>query len=229
MRIAVVVLVGASGAMETISLAALGHVFAGVMTGNLALLGMSFGRGGGAEGRAAALALLGFAAGAAAVASATRRRVDHQINSRADAGREPEDHWPPRVQACLIAESALLAIGALYWLAIDGHPDATARAILQVGAAATMGAQAAAMVAAGRLAAPTTYLTGTLATYIVRGVSTSGRPDAWVPARLAALVLGAAAAAAVRSAAPGWTAMLPFVLVAGATAALSRGPRRRRA
>ena len=357
MRIAVVVLVAASGAMETVSLAALGHVFAGVMTGNLALLGMSFGRGGGAQGRAAALALVGFGAGTAVVAWVTRVRSDDRMVGprrggvdssvpqaagpsapkppqpttplpprpsaplpplpdaqqppRSDAPQPPrsstpqpplpnapqpprsstpprrppapstppapqlpsapttppapqlpsapttppapparapappagssvpppqppitpapeETHWPHRVLICLLAETALLAVGALYWLAIDGRPDATTRAVLQVGAAATMGAQSAAMLAAGRLAAPTTYLTGMLATYIVRGVGAPRSADAWVPIRLAALVLGAAAAVAVRSAAPGWTVMLPCVLVAGATAALAKRPWRRR-
>ncbi|MFD0508867.1 DUF1275 family protein [Streptomyces chiangmaiensis] len=172
MPIAVVMLVAASGAVEAISFTALDQVFAGVMTSNLALLGMAIGQSRGAGVSAAVLALVGFGAGAAAVAWVTR-------------GREGvATHWPARVMSSLLAEAVLLAVGAGAWAAVGGAPGPTLRDVLQCGAALAMGAQAAAMVAAGRAAAPTTYLTGTLATYIVRGVGRSGRADGWVPARL---------------------------------------------
>ncbi|MEU6366987.1 DUF1275 family protein [Streptomyces sp. NPDC046931] len=202
-RIAVVALVAASGAVETISFTALGHVFAGVMTSNLALLGMAIGRAGGTGTVSALLALAGFGAGAGLVAWVTHGRTGFAT------------HWPPRVMYCLIGEAALLAVGAGFWAASGGAPDGVARHALQAGAAVAMGGQAAAMVAAGRAAAPTTYLTGTLATYIVHGVG-RGRPDRWVPARLGALIAGAAAAMALRRAAPSWAGALPFVLVAAA-------------
>lgn len=234
MRIAVVILVAASGAMETLSLAALGHVFAGVMTGNLALLGMSVGHGGGALGRAAALALAGFGLGAGVGAWVTRgrrpvsetpreadpRRAQHprQSDTRPTPHPPDVDGWPPRVRICLIAETALLAAIAIWWLVVDGAPATPTRDVLQVAAALAMGAQSAAMVAAGRLAAPTTYLTGALATYIVNGLDVSASTDAWVPVRLAALVAGAAGAALIRQSAPGWTAVLPCALAATAVA-----------
>jgi hypothetical protein len=59
-RIAVVVLVAASGSVEAISFTALDHVFAGVMTSNLALLGLAIGRAHEADVAAALLALAGF-------------------------------------------------------------------------------------------------------------------------------------------------------------------------
>ncbi|MGW5482483.1 DUF1275 family protein [Streptomyces sp. NPDC004008] len=207
--IAVVVLVAASGAVEAISFTALGHVFAGVMTSNLALLGMALGRGRGTGVASAVLALAGFGAGAGLVAWVTHGRT------------EVATHWPPRVMFCLIGEAVLLAVGAGFWAASGGAPGAGARAALQCGAAMAMGGQAAAMVAAGRAAAPTTYLTGTLATYIVRGVGRT-RPDGWVPARLAALIVGAAATMALRRVAPAWAGALPFVLVAAATLTAAR-------
>jgi uncharacterized membrane protein YoaK (UPF0700 family) len=200
-HIAVVLLVAASGAVETISFTALDHVFAGVMTSNLALLGMAIGRARGAGVAAALLALAGFGAGAVVVAWVTR--------GRADAGV----YWSPRVMFCLVGEVALLTVGAGVWAASGGAPSAGTRDVLQFGAAAAMGAQSAAMVAAGRAAAPTTYLTGTLADYIVRGLGTSSRPDRWVPVRLGALIAGAAAAMAVRMAAPPWAGALPCALV----------------
>ncbi|MDT0466183.1 DUF1275 family protein [Streptomyces gibsoniae] len=214
--IAVVVLVAASGAVEAISFTALGHVFAGVMTSNLALLGMAIGRGRGTGVASAVLALAGFGAGAGLVAWVTHGRA------------EVATHWPPRVMFCLIGEAVLLAVGAGFWAASGGAPGAVARDALQCGAAMAMGGQAATMVAAGRAAAPTTYLTGTLATYIVHGVGRS-RPDGWVPARLGALIVGAAAAMALRRVAPAWAGALPFVLVSAATLIAARAVFRHRA
>ncbi|MCQ4082442.1 DUF1275 family protein [Streptomyces sp. RB6PN25] len=204
-RVAVVVLVAASGSVEAISFTALDHVFAGVMTSNLALLGMAIGRARGTDVAAALLALAGFGAGAAVVAWVTHGRAESGVT------------WPPRVMFCLAGEAVLLAVGAGVWAASGGAPGEMARDALQCGAAAAMGGQAAAMVAAGRAAAPTTYLTGTLATYIVRGLgSASARPDGWVPARLGALIAGAAAAMTLRRAAPTWAGVLPFALVTAA-------------
>jgi uncharacterized membrane protein YoaK (UPF0700 family) len=196
MRIAVVVLVAASGAVET---------------SNMALLGMAIGRASGTGVTAAVLALAGFAAGAAVVTWVT--------HGRADIGT----HWPPRVMFCLVGEAVLLAVGAGFWAASGGAPGETARHVMQCGAAAAMGGQAAAMLAAGRAAAPTTYLTGTLATYIVRGLGSAlAPPDRWVPVQLGALIAGAAAAMALRYTAPAWAGALPFALVTAATLAAFR-------
>ncbi|MFJ7072115.1 YoaK family protein [Streptomyces sp. NPDC098781] len=206
LRLAVVLLVAASGAVEAISFVALDHVFAGVMTSNIALLGMAIGRGQGTGVTAAVLALTGFAVGAAVTAAFTRR------------GASVVTHWSPPVMFCLVAEVLLLTVGAGIWAALGGEPGHTARDVLQFGAAATMGIQSAAMVAAGRAAAPTTYLTGTLATYIVKGAG-AGRPDHWVPVRLAALVAGAGFSVALLRAAPEWAGVLPVALAVCAVAA----------
>ncbi|MFE9610721.1 DUF1275 family protein [Streptomyces sp. NPDC006012] len=200
LRLAVVLLVAASGAVETISFTALDHVFAGVMTSNLALLGMAAGRGQDTGVTAAVLALAGFGAGAAAVAWPTRRSTGVVT------------HWSARVMLCLVAEAVVLAAIAGVWAAVGGTPDGTTRHVLQFGAALAIGVQSAAMVAAGRAAAPTTYLTGTLATYIVKGLG-STRSQRWVPARLGALVAGAAACMALLRAARTWAPVLPVALV----------------
>lgn len=213
LRLAVVLLVAASGAVETISFTALDRVFAGVMTSNLALLGMAVGRVQGSAVTGAVLALGGFGLGAGVTAGLTRR------------ASSPPAHWSGRVTACLVGEAALLGAGAGVWAALGGTPGESARNALQFGAAAAMGIQAAAMVAAGRSAAPTTYLTGTLAAYIVKGVG-AGRPSRWVPARLGAMSVGAGICMAVLRAAPAWAGVLPVALVACAllTARAASGP-----
>jgi hypothetical protein len=130
LRIAVVMLVVASGAAEAISFTALDHVFAGVMTSNLALLGMAIGHFRGPDVTAAALALAGFGAGAAVVAWVTRGRTGTATC------------WPGRVMLCLVGEAGLLAVGAGLWAAWGGTPGGTGRDALQCGLAAAMGAQA---------------------------------------------------------------------------------------
>ncbi|MHB9863600.1 YoaK family protein [Streptomyces sp. YIM S03343] len=200
LHVAVVLLVATSGAVEAISFLALDHVFAGVMTSNLALLGMAVGRGQASGMTAAVLALAGFGVGTAATAWLTRR------------SENAVTHWPQPVMFCLAGEAVLLAAGTGIWAAVGGSPGEMARNLLQFGAAAAMGIQSAAMVAAGRAAAVTTYLTGTLTMYIVKGVG-AGRPDHWVPAQLGALIVGAGASAGLLRAAPGWAGVLPVVLM----------------
>ncbi|MFF0887026.1 DUF1275 family protein [Streptomyces sp. NPDC001046] len=201
LRVAVVLLVAASGAVETVSFLGLSEVFAGVMTGNLALLGMAVGRGEPVDVTAALLALGGFGAGTAIAGWYTRGSTG------------PATGWPRRVLLVLAADLVLWGVGALVWGLAGGRPAETLRDLLQFGAATALGGQSAAMVTAGRAAAPTTYLTGTLAAYIVKGIGT-GRSDVWVPLRLASLVAGAALSAALLDHARAW-ALLPPVLLTG--------------
>jgi uncharacterized membrane protein YoaK (UPF0700 family) len=217
LRIAVVLLVAASGAVESVSFLGLDRVFAGVMTSNLALLGMAVGRGEAVDVTAAVLALSGFGVGTAVVAWCTR------------GSAVPTSHWPRHVMFFLGAEAALLAAGALAWGLTGGTPGETARDVMQFGAALAMGVQAACMVAAGRAAAPTTYLTGTLATYIAKGIGT-GRPGVWVPLRFVGLIAGAAVSAALLKEARAWAALPSVILIlcAIATACLPLTAARRR-
>ncbi|MGW4199104.1 DUF1275 family protein [Streptomyces sp. NPDC005004] len=200
LRIAVMLLVAASGALESVSFLGLERVFAGVMTSNLALLGMAVGRGESVGVTAAVLALAGFGLGVLIGAWHTR-------GSATAATR-----WPRCVVVVLAAEAVLLAVGALVWGLTGGRPGETTRYVMQVGAGLAMGAQSAAMVAAGHTAAPTTYLTGTLATYIVKGVH-GGRQGVWVPLRFAGLVAGAGVSAALLKEARAWAALPPVVLM----------------
>jgi uncharacterized membrane protein YoaK (UPF0700 family) len=202
---------------------ALGHVFAGVMTGNLALLGIALGGGRSADVVAPLVALAGFVAGTAASA-----RLCRGARGRS-GGTVPR--WPGRTTAALACEGVLLAAAAVAWALGGTPPSGAARDVLLCAAAVAMGIQSGAMLGAGTAARPSTYLTGSLATFVTRGVGRlpgDGRPgtDGWVPVRLAALAGGAGAAAAVFRFAPSWTAALPPALVAAALLTAGGGPRR---
>ncbi|AEW97788.1 hypothetical protein SCATT_54170 [Streptantibioticus cattleyicolor NRRL 8057 = DSM 46488] len=128
--------------------------------------------------------------------------------------------------ACLGGEVALLAVATGLWAACGGAPGGAARRVLLVLAALAMGVQSGAMLAASPALRPSTYLTGTLATFLMRGAGgLQGTADRWVPVRLLALAAGAAATAAVRHAAPAWAAALPSATVAAGL--LTALPRRR--
>ncbi|WP_181160387.1 YoaK family protein [Streptomyces solincola] len=215
LRFALLLLVAASGGVETISFLGLNQVFAGVMTSNLALLGMAAGRGEAGSVIPAALALTGFAAGLTIVALYTRGTTPTTAS------------WPRRTLLVLVAETALLGVGALAWGLTDGNPGALLRNVLQCGVAAAMGMQSAAMVTAGRTASPTTYLTGTLATYVVKGLG-GGRQSLWAPLRLGAVIAGAALSAVLLSEARRWTLVPPVaLLLCGLAAACIPFPRMR--
>ncbi|MFI0235580.1 YoaK family protein [Streptomyces sp. NPDC016845] len=221
-QLCLLLLAGASGAVDALAFTALGTVFAGVMTGNLVLLGVAVGdvAGGGSgrgEGVAGPLwALAGYVVGAALVARVCR-------------GTAPRDQWPGRAVACLAAQAGLLAGVAVVGAVLDGRPDAPWRTVLLVAAALAMGGQSAAMVAAG--AAPTTYFTGTLTT-LVTGFTDGSRRGArqlWVVARLFAVVGGAACAVTLHARTPSWGFVPPAVLAAAAVVCQKPAQRVRRA
>lgn len=220
-HVGVVLLAAASGAVGATAFLALGHVFAGVMTGNLALLGIALGGAHTADLPPPLLALGGYVCGTVLVATLTR----------GGAGAAP--HWSPRVAACLAGEAVLLTAGAVVWAVSDGAPGESARDALLVGAAVAMGVQSGAMVAAGSSGKPSTYLTGTLTVFLIRtiGTTSGAGPDPWVPGRLLALLAGAAAAAWLHRVAVVWTAAVPAALVTAAllTAVWHRLPRPRQA
>ncbi|MFD8567832.1 YoaK family protein [Streptomyces sp. NPDC059639] len=220
-QITLLLLTGASGATDALAFTALGSVFAGVMTGNLVLLGISAGRGDGAEVTGPLVALGGYVAGAACAALAcrgSRRRAAGQL-------------WPGAVVACLAAQCVLLAAVAVAAGVLGGRPGEGWRITLLACGAVAMGGQSAAMVAAGAGGAPTTYFTGTLTTLVTGAVDGTGRGigQLWTAARLVAVVGGAACAVAVHTAAPPWGFVPPVVLTACAVACQKPAHRLRRA
>ncbi|MFJ8386440.1 YoaK family protein [Streptomyces sp. NPDC094438] len=163
---AFLVLSAASGATDAFAFLCLGKVFAGVMTGNLVLVGASVGAGDRDVVPRALTALIGYALGAAGAAVAGHR-------------------FGPR--PLLVAETVLLALAATGWALGLGH-SLGSQLVLLVAISLAMGVQARAW------GTPTTYFTGTFTGLAGRLAKRAPRrSDRWVAARLAAVVAGAAA------------------------------------
>ncbi|MGW9246843.1 YoaK family protein [Streptomyces badius] len=191
---ALLLLSAASGAADAFVFLCVGQVFAGVMTGNLVLLGASA-AGAGEDGVAlkVVVALGTYFCGAAAAALM--------------AGR-----WGYRVPALLGVEVVLLGAAAALWglELVSSYGDRLGLLSL---VAVAMGVQ-------GRVrVTPTNYFTGTLTSLAGRVALRKLRGgDGWVLGRLAAVVAGAAVAAlAERWWSPG-AALGAVVMAAGALA-----------
>ncbi|MFH9275322.1 DUF1275 family protein [Streptomyces albus] len=113
-------------------------------------------------------------------------------------------------------ETVLLAAFAAAAAGLDGRPEGGWRTVLLVAAAFAMGAQSAAMLAGGTLAAPSTYFTGTLTALFAQLPAGGRAPGGWAAVRLVAVTCGAAGAVALRSTVPQSAFGVPAVLVAGA-------------
>lgn len=215
---ALILFAGASGAVDVLAFIALGRVFAGVMTGNLVLLGLSL-TGTGDEGGPGAplLALAGYTVGVAVVAPFTRRRPG-----------EPETQWPRAVVRWLAVEVVLLAAVAVGWGVADGAPAGPGRDVVLVAVAVAMGMQSAALVGAGAAGGPGTYFTGILTQLVARAAGPQGvvRSDLGALARLVALAAGAAVAALVYAASALWAMAVPLLWASAALACVSLSPGR---
>lgn len=168
---ALLLLSAASGAADAFVFICAGQVFAGVMTGNLVLLGAAA-AGAGEEGVALRVvtALVGYGCGVAWGAVAGERM------------------WG-RLPVMLLTEVGLLTGGAVLWACGPVASDAGRLGLLVVMGLA-MGIQ-------GRVrATPTNYFTGTLTSLVGRlALGSWRRGDGWVAGRLLAVVAGAALAA----------------------------------
>ncbi|WP_405774067.1 YoaK family protein [Streptomyces sp. NBC_00859] len=209
-------LAAAAGAVDALAFIALGHVFAGVMTGNLILLAIGLGSGSPGDAAFPLVALAGFALSVVVAGRFCRTGGGPRTKSGATGAA-----WSDGVFVCLAVEVTLLAAVGVTWAAAEGHPDGDGRAVLIAVLSVAMGLQTAAMFAAGPSGAPTTYFTGTLSSLLTDPAG--GRPAA---VRLAALLAGAVGAAALRTWVPAWAALPPPLLAAGALAlALSAASR----
>ncbi len=210
--LASVLLAGGSGGVDVLAFTALGHVFAGVMTGNLVLLGLGLSGTAQAVLLAPVLALVGYSAAVGAVARSLRT-----------AGEGPP--WP-LARRWLLAESVLLLALAVAWVAVGPPaplPVSWQRGLL-VGLAVAMGLQSGALAAVGGAAGPGTFFTGTLTQALVRAGRSGrgGAREAWDLARLAALAAAAAATAALRTVWADGAAFLPALLVTAAVVLIAR-------
>nr|WP_242442260.1 YoaK family protein [Streptomyces sp. CB02460] len=202
-RVGLLLLSAASGAADAFVFVCVGQVFAGVMTGNLVLLGASA-AGAGEEGVAPRVvtALVSYGCGVAGAALVGERM------------------WR-RVPVMLLAEVVLLAAGAGLWAARPAVSGADRLGLLVLMGLA-MGVQ-------GRVrSTPTNYFTGTLTSLVGRlAVGAWRGDDGWTAGRLTALVAGAALAALTVRLWPEGGAMVAAALaVAALLVEASAGPGR---
>ncbi|SCF81964.1 YoaK family protein [Streptomyces sp. Ncost-T10-10d] len=189
---ALLLLSAASGAADAFVFICVGQVFAGVMTGNLVLLGAS-------------------AAGVGEHGVALRvitALVSYGFGVMCGAWMSERLRWPLPVM--LLIEVALLAAAAVLW-ALDLITSGGDRLGLLVLIAAAMGIQ-------GRIrATPTNYFTGTLTSLVSRVTLRSrNQDDGWVAGRLLAVVAGAAVTALAVRFWPGAAATVAVAPAAGA-------------
>jgi uncharacterized membrane protein YoaK (UPF0700 family) len=169
-----------SGYVDAIGFLALGGAFTSVMTGNMVLLGLSFGNMDQTLVAHVSLAIACFIAGAA-------------IGTRV-AGVHAGKHviWPAPVTRALAIELTLAVVFSVLWWVEGGEPGKGLQlALLGVNALA-LGIQSSAVQRFGVSGLSTTYLTGTLTQVVIR--LTSGQPIRDVAhsmSLLAALIGGA--------------------------------------
>ena len=180
-RLAAVLAFGA-GAMDAITFSRLGDVFAGVMTGNLVLLGISIGAGRGEIIGRLAVALVFFTLGVLAAGAVTR--------PAAGTGRM----WPRHVTDVLQIELIVIMVFAVIWQKSDATPTGIERDLLLGFAAFAMGLQSGAVMMIGIAGLSTTYLTGTL-TSVLTALAHSREIRVHGMTILLALAVGAGAAA----------------------------------
>jgi uncharacterized membrane protein YoaK (UPF0700 family) len=196
-----VVLTLATGATDVASFTRLGGVFASVMTGNLVLLGLAIGRSG-ALATHAVVAFAGYSAGVAAGARLIRVVQATGLPHRA-------------LHAVLFAEFVLLAGFAAGWELTGGAPSGGSQLVLLAVASAAMGTQSTAACGLGSQVS-TTYLTGTLTSFVAAWVTPGRR--ARMQSRevlvLAALTAGAAAGGLVIANAAAGLPAIPLAALA---------------
>ncbi len=199
---ALALLAACAGGMDLLSIAVLGGVFSGVITGNLVHVGQALGTGHVIAALTAGAAVAAFGAGV-------------WVWARLLGPPSTASHQ--RRNALLAAHTTMLALFALAWAAVGGEPQGEIVTLaLLAPAAFTMGAQSAWARIAGT---STTYLTGTLTTALAGWAQGEGlKEHSGAIARLSALLAGALATMVLLSTWP-WSA--PLVPLACAVTALA--------
>jgi uncharacterized membrane protein YoaK (UPF0700 family) len=201
--LAVVLAVGA-GAVDAACFARLGQVFAGVMTGNLTLLGLAAANTSGSLAAHVVVALVSYVAGTALGSLVAASVV--------------VPRWRP-VTAVLLIELAALTGFTVGWVLTGSRPAGAAQfGLLALGTLA-MGLQAAGVRSSGTKLS-TTYLTGTLTT-AVADLATGGQSHPhtrWSLAVLVAHVAGAATAGGLLLVVPAAVPAVPVAALLGVVA-----------
>ncbi len=201
-----VVLTAVAGAVDALSITALGHVFTGIMTGNLVLLGVAAGQGLGAETSRSAVAFAGFVAGLF-----TGYQLAHPAAAVA--------RWM-RASVPLAFGLELLLVTAFFavWLGTGGHPAGDRLFTLICLSAIAMGIQSATATRLAVSGISTTYVTGTL-NALMGSLAVVGRLGADAISQAAALIAlcgGAALAMVVYRAYPLVAPVVPLAILTAA-------------
>jgi uncharacterized membrane protein YoaK (UPF0700 family) len=185
-------LAACAGGVDLLALAGLGGAFASIVTGNLVTTGYGIGTADVALAAPPGISVVCFTVGVVASTRVWR-------------------HRPEAVIGLLLAELVLLAGVAAGWILTGAHPGPVVSFVLLGAASAAMGGQS---VAALRLKASTTYMTGTLVSVLQDVVTGRAGRRRSALRQLAALVAGACAAAALLHPARWAVPLLPLVLLA---------------
>jgi uncharacterized membrane protein YoaK (UPF0700 family) len=182
----VVTLTFATGAADALGFLALGGAFSSVMTGNMVLLGLSAG---------SADADLAVTTGAAILAFVVGLLTGAKL-AGAPAGGDPV--WPRQVSRALLVELAVFCAYLVGWEVTLGDRSDQAALGLLMASAVALGMQSSAVQRFGVNGLSSTYLTGTLTSFI--GDLAARRPrSSWWPRGqvLLALMVGAGAGTVV--------------------------------
>lgn len=147
------ILAWAAGSVDVISYLGLGHVFTANMTGNTILLGLALGQGQGLAVLRSMVALGGFTLGAAIgaiVVAPDRKRED----------------WPPAVTGAVAFEGVVLGVFTIIWYLTGMARSAGVVYALIALSALAMGVQSVAIRHLGVVGIVTTYMTGTLTSFV---------------------------------------------------------------
>jgi len=227
-----VLLTFASGASDVASFTRLGNVFTSVMTGNMAVFGLSLARGSLSLALHTLLAVCGYVLGVAAgtrllwfrAKPGTRDRASGDAE-RGDDGRG--DGWPPHLRLALAAEFALYLGVLIGWEATGAQPSGVPQYVLLALAAGAMGIQSAAVNQMGLGNVSTTYLTGTLTGLVSAIARRDGNPVGW---RRQSVLLGLLAGATLAGLCVAYAAavvpLLPLLMIGTTAVLLSRRPLR---
>lgn len=180
----VVVLTLVTGSADAMGFLALGGAFSSVMTGNMVLLGLSAGAADGELAVTSGGAILAFVVGLLVGA--------HLAGSPAPG----DPSWPRQVTRALLVELVVFVGFLVGWELTQGHRGDRMQLGLLMLAAVALGMQSSAVQRFGVSGLSSTYLTGTLTSFI--GDLAAHRPAAsWLPRGqvLLALMTGAAVGA----------------------------------
>lgn len=215
MTVIVMVLTFASGASDVTSITRLGNAFTSVMTGNIAIFGLSLARGSVSQATHLATAVAGYVVG---VGIGTQLGWHAAKRWPAEPAEEPPGgHWPPYMPLLLGTELLLLACVLAGWEATGSRPAGGAQFVILALSACAMGTQSASVAQLGLGNVSTTYLTGTLTGLVSATFRPGGRPGWRRPLVFAGVLAGSVLAGVLLANAPAAVPLLPLLGVATAT------------